>query len=211
MGKKFWIRFSFLVLVSAYCLTLLLTEYFTSTEYAQNFFTEIEGPVMFYGLNTTFTSFFLLATSLIFVLALVMERHQDYTPEYTKFFFSQFLIFLYIGLTDRFCFHQIFAFETPFVEALTYSIIFGVFLLTYLTWGLNFLKHPKISTNLFLSLLFFLFTAILDSLHLKQIPLATSLTGITKALSCIFIFLFAWDIVLLQIQQLKAKNTKGLL
>lgn len=211
MSKKFWIRFTFLSIVTAYCLGLVITEWLTSPQYVENFFTEIRGPVMLYGINTTFSSFFLLATSMMFVLALVMERNQDYTPEYTRFFFAQFIIFFYIGMNDRFYFHEIFALKTPIIEALTYSILFGILLLIYLTWGLNFLKHPKISSNLFLALLFFLFTAILDTLHTVAIPFHASLVGITKTLSCVFIFLFSWDIVFLQIQQLKTKNTKGLL
>jgi hypothetical protein len=66
------------VLLTVYSVVLMVIEWQTSQSYVRQFFTDIEGEVFFYAINTTFSVFLLWATALLFgvcLLCIHIERH----------------------------------------------------------------------------------------------------------------------------------------
>jgi len=77
ISRTFGLIFGF-ILLAVYSIVLIVIEWQTSQLYVRQFFTDIEGEVFFYAINTTFSVFLLWATALLFAVGLLcihIERH----------------------------------------------------------------------------------------------------------------------------------------
>ena len=95
--------FCALVVYSAY---LLFLEYTTSQETVDLYFTDIRGPVRFFAINTTLSTFFLWASALIHALNLSLSARFAAPARERAFWLSQVILFAYLGFDDRFSIHE---------------------------------------------------------------------------------------------------------
>lgn len=97
---------------------LLLIEWQAGAPAVRVFVSDIEGPSLFYAVNTTLTVTAAWATALMFAIAGAAIRHRF--PGDRRWFFcaSQTLIFLYLGFDDRFRIHEFISGYLPFRDSL---------------------------------------------------------------------------------------------
>lgn len=105
------LRTVILLLAFAYSIFLLCVEWQTSQEFVRHFMTDIEGPVPFYAINTTISTFLLWASALLFAVCLMCAEEANAAIKEKWFFLSQVLIFGFLGCDDRFRFHETLAGE----------------------------------------------------------------------------------------------------
>ncbi len=77
-----------------------------SQAYVRNYFTDISGPVRFYAVNTTLSTFLLFATALIFGVNIMCLDAGSGERGKRIFYVSQVLVFLYLGMDERFGLHE---------------------------------------------------------------------------------------------------------
>ncbi len=80
-----------LALLAVYSVVLIGVELNTSQDYVRNFFTDIDGPVPFYAVNTTLSVFFLWATALVFAICVACTHGLPDMDRIHWFFISQVL------------------------------------------------------------------------------------------------------------------------
>ena len=186
-----------------YSIVLLLIEWQTSQDVVRQFVTDIESDVPFYAINTTLSVFLLWATALIFGVCLVfvdkVKQRRDYL-----FNLSQVIMFAYLGFDDRFLIHETIGFGLGRNDA---YLILGLGLLEV---GLlvvigNLRQKPVVALRfLFAAAVFFAMMVVIDAKFPSQMVLRLSLEELTKLWAGICLALFAWEILLYHIAQLKA-------
>ncbi len=92
------------VILAAYSAMLMGIEFRTSQETVRPYFTDIEGDVLFYAVNTTLSSFLLAGTALLLVFAASVVRESEGKQQ--AFFLSQAMMFAFLAFDDRFLLHE---------------------------------------------------------------------------------------------------------
>ncbi len=182
-----------MALLGAYSVGLVVVELQTSQDFVRNFFTDIEGPVPFFAINTTLSVFLLWATALMFLASIACMDSRPEMASSRWFFFSQVLVFTYLGCDDRFKLHENLAWR---LETWDHYVLITVGLgEVALLWflGRRFLQGRA---RLFLILACLLFAVMLffDAVAPHFMPLRLSLEDLAKTWSSLFFFLFAWEI-----------------
>ena len=93
------------VLASLYSAVLIIAEALHSQDYVRPYYADIEGSVLFFAVNTTISTALLWACALIFGICLTLLEVES--TRRRIFYLSQVLVFAYLGLDDRFMFHEI--------------------------------------------------------------------------------------------------------
>ena len=96
------LRYVPLGLMVVYSLVLVTIELETSQAHVRHYFTDIEGPVRLYAINTTLSTFLLWASALIFCVVLRMIGGAPGHHKERLFCISQVVVFGYLGADDRF-------------------------------------------------------------------------------------------------------------
>lgn len=89
----------------AYSATLLLVEWNTSQDDVRHYFTDIEGEVLFHGINTTLSAFLLAGSALLLGFA-ALARQGHRLSRATLFLMAQAGLFLLLAFDDRFQLHE---------------------------------------------------------------------------------------------------------
>ena len=197
-----WIQVVFTIVLGIYSAVLLLFDIFVSQEYARNFFTDIEGPVKFYAINTTLSVFLLWATALIFVVNFLLIKDHNQQKTERNFYLSQVLIFGMLGFDDRFLVHEWFGTKLHIDDSLILLGIGLVQVIILATWGRMFLRKPYI-IYLGLGAISFLVMVIVDGLVPDKMAGRLALEDLAKTWGGAFLFLFAWQICIDKINILK--------
>jgi hypothetical protein len=92
--------------LAVYSAGLLAIEWSTSQDFVRNFFTDIEGPVPFYAVNTTLSVFLLWTAAVLFLVAAACTADDRGAARWRRFFLSQVCVFAFLGMDDRFKFHE---------------------------------------------------------------------------------------------------------
>lgn len=95
-----------LLVLTFYTALLLAVELRTSQDYVRHYFTDLEGPVAFWGVNTTVSVALIGGTGLLLLFAAAMLRHVPAALEARRLFLSQAAIFGFMAFDDRFQFHE---------------------------------------------------------------------------------------------------------
>jgi hypothetical protein len=192
-----------LVLLTIYSLVLLSIEFRTSQDYVRNYFTDIEGPVRFYAINTTFSVALLWGTALIFALCLFCL---DNTVEHRKtslFYRSQVFIFLLLGLDDRFLLHENIGWILNRNDAFILAGLGVLEVLFLFFWGNLDQQSKKMRSLLSMAALLFVAMVFIDQFLPSEMVLRLSLEDLSKVWSEAFLFLFALEFYIGHITQLK--------
>lgn len=190
--KRFWI-FSMALLV-VYTVALVVVELRTSQDFVRNFFTDIEGPVPFFAINTTLSVFLLLATALVFLISLAVTEARPENVVLRRFFWSQVFVFAFLGCDDRFKLHENLAFRLETEDHYSLIAIGVAEALLLFVLGRSFLRGRA---GLFLAAACVLFCVMLlfDAVVPHEMRLRLSLEDLAKTWSSLFFFLFSWEIL----------------
>ena len=198
-------RILLFLLIAVYSIALLVIEWQTSQDVVRQFVTDIEGDVPFYAINTTLSVFLLWATALIFGVCLLcidkVKQQRDYL-----FYLSQVIMFAYLGFDDRFLIHETVGLWLGRNDA--YLVLgLGLVEVGLLVWLGNLRQKPPAARYfLYAAAIFFAIMVVIDAKFPPQMVLRLSFEELTKLWAGICLTLFAWEILLQHIYQLKTKN-----
>ena len=191
--KKFSYSYICFLGLTAYCIVLIFLEIKVSQKFVRNFFTDIEGPVPFYAVNTTLSVFLLFATALMFAVCLVCLQPGKKNKAKVNFYRSQILLFGYLACDDRFLLHEKLGAMLGIQDAL---ILIGLGMLEIwliVTWG-NFSQwNQKTKNNIYKAAICFAVMVAIDSFLPREMIPRLSLEDLSKTWANTFIFLFSWS------------------
>lgn len=193
------------VFIGGYTIFLMLIEFRYSQQVVRQFFTDIKGDVPFYAINTSLCVFLLWATALLFAISIVCINDLAKNRKELFFYLSQIFIFGYLGCDDRFLFHENIANFLNIHDAL---ILLGIGLaeIVFLFMYGEIRKQPNfIKKDLIVAVFLFGIMIVIDAFLPSQLRLRLSVEDLAKLWADVFLFLFAWDICCLKINQLKAE------
>jgi hypothetical protein len=186
-----------------YSTTLFYIEGHTSQDYVRNFFTDIQGPVFFYAINTTLSVFLLWSTALVFAVCLLCIEPLK-APREKLFYLSQIGIFVYLGFDDRFMIHEHLSHWVKEIFILPSVGLLEIYFLV--TFGqLN--KQPRSALfYLFMGAIFTGIMFVIDFTMPSRQVLRLSAEDLSKSWGDFCLFLFAWEILKYKIEQLRDRN-----
>lgn len=124
------------IVLLVFSVVILSLEFNYGQDYVRHYLTDIEGPVLFFGLQTTITTILLVIISYNFALAFRYAKVTSEAPKHMRFFFlSQILVFMYLAVDERFMFHERIAYILGIHDALfLFSIAVGQLVVFLYFW-----------------------------------------------------------------------------
>jgi len=195
-----------LILMAIYSLIIIVLELKFGQAYIRHYMTDIEGPVRFYAINTSISVFLQWACALLFLLAITITEDWSGRGHDRLFYISQVLLFLYLGVDDRFRVHEPLGGIVGFNDAFILLII-GAGELAVLYFLGNLKQYPKkVTIYLLIAGVFFGAMVFIDGFVPSELVLRLSLEDLTKAWASFFLFLFAWEICRDNIKRLRTAS-----
>lgn len=188
------LSFIAIALLSVYSTVLIFLEIRVSQPFVRNFFTDIEGPVTFYAVNTSLSVFLQLAIALMFAASLVCIEGDDLCKTERYFYRSQILLFGFMACDDRFLFHEKIGARLGIEDAFV-LFFFGLLeVAVLLTWG-NFI-HRCASQQAYIlaAAACFALMIVIDGFLPREIVPRLSLEDLSKTWAVTLLFLCSWDI-----------------
>ena len=193
----------FLVL---YSILILFVEYRSGQEAVRYYLTDIQGPRPFYAINTSLSALFLALTSFAFLLSARCLVGDKFSEKRRVFYISQFLIFAYLAIDERFMFHEHMGSLIGINGDYTIISLGIVEAVIFFTLG-KFMELPK-QNKLYLAFAasFFLIMVINDRLIPATVFWRLSIEDLSKMWSGLFLCLFAWKTLLDHIDALRNRS-----
>ena len=190
----------------AYSATLLLIEWKTSQNYVRNFFTDIQGPVQFYAVNTTLSVFLLWSAALILGVCIVVAKTMPGFERRRRFYLAQALVFAYLGLDDRFMLHEWVGSQLNTKDHYLLMAVgaFNVLAIAFLADREEFAGLP--GRFFALAVGFSTVMLVIDAKFPGEMVLRLSLEDLSKTWGALFFFLFAWERMLGDIAKLRVSS-----
>jgi hypothetical protein len=190
----------------AYSATLLLIEWKTSQNYVRNFFTDIQGPVQFYAVNTTLSVFLLWSAALILGVCIVVAKTMPGFERRRRFYLAQALVFAYLGLDDRFMLHEWVGAQLNTQDHYLLMAVgaFNVLAIAFLADREAFAGLP--GRFFALAVGFSTVMLVIDAKFPGEMVLRLSLEDLSKTWGALFFFLFAWERMLGDIAKLRVSS-----
>jgi hypothetical protein len=191
--KKLY-SYLWLILLIIYSTVLMFVEIKTSQDFVRNFFTDIQGDVPFYAINTTLTVFLLWATSLMFQVNLALSPIEKINASQVNFYRSQACFFCYLGFDERLLIHERIGYFLGINDALVILSLGVIELIFIAGWG-NYQKW-SIATRAYLlkAAICFSLMVVMDGAFPQDMVLRLSLEDLAKTWANVFLFLFSWSI-----------------
>ncbi|OQW93951.1 MAG: hypothetical protein BWK79_08415 [Beggiatoa sp. IS2] len=199
--------FSLLIL---YTLTLLFIEWKFSQDVVRHFFSDIQGVVLhynvqtpFYGINTSLSVFCLWSVALLFgVCLLCIDREKDRRAYI--FYLSQVFIFAYLGMDDRLMVHEHLGNLLKVND--TYILLTVGFIEIGCLIGFgNVCQMPaKARRALYTAALLFAVMTVVDAKFPSHLLFRLSAEDLSKLWSDVYLVLFAWEILKYHLNELKS-------
>jgi hypothetical protein len=190
------------LIVFIYSLMLMWIEW----QYAQNglrpYVTDIQGGVFWYGIHTTLNMALLWGTALLYLVSLqCIQPNQE--SKFVYFAISQVILFAYLGLDDRFMLHE---YQGEILGRNDAYILLGLGVLQLyflVRWGELHQKPPIALLYLGLGAILFAVMIYIDARLPARMEFRLALEEISKFWATLFLFLFAWEVLMQKIQVLK--------
>ena len=198
------VKLGLMTFVGGYTLVLLGVEYRWGQDYVRNYFTDITGPVRFWGVNTTLSNFVLWAIALLFFVCWLWARENKEDLKKQLFYGLQVLIFAYLGADERFMLHEWLGDLFNSNDAWFLLAVGAVEL-----WALFFLgdvlnQTRRVKGYLFVAAALFGVMVFFDVFVPHRMVLRLSIEDLAKLWSDVFLLLFAWEIFKQQVRRLVA-------
>lgn len=181
------------LLLAIYSAALIGVELRTSQDHVRHYFTDIEGPVALYGINTTVSTFLLWSCALLFSIRLLMLEAGSGRSRQKAFCGSQILIFAYLGFDDRFVVHERLSGWLGVHDVWILAGIAALEAACLLLMGELGRRSRAALSYLVLAAIAFLAMAAIDALVPSELSLRLSFEDLCKVWAAFFLFLFAWE------------------
>ena len=197
------LRLLLLALMAFYSLVLIVIELKKSQDHVRHYFTDIEGPVRLFAINTTLSVFLLWASALIFCVVLRVIQGIPGQERERWFCLTQIAVFGYLGADDRFMLHERLSDVVPLHDTLILLIV-GMFEAAALAlWGDLPRRSGRARLYLVLAAILFLVMEAIDAFVPAELTLRLSFEDLTKVWAVFFLFLFSWEILDAHLSKLK--------
>jgi len=195
-----------MILLSIYSFIIIALELKFGQAYIRHYMTDIEGPVRFFAINTSISVFLLWSCAVLFLLIISITENWTNRGHDRLFYISQVLLFLYLGVDDRFKVHEPLGGIVGFNDAFVLLII-GAGELAVLYFLGNLKQYPKkVLLYLFVAGAFFGAMVFIDGFVQSELVLRLSLEDLTKTWASFFLFMFAWEICRDNIRRLRVAS-----
>lgn len=192
-------------LLTAYSLALLYAEFMFSQDFVRKYFAEIRGPTRLYAINTTLSTFLLWATALVFGVSIMCMEGKTPKKKEMIFYISQVLLFIYLGLDDRLRLHELIGGDLGINDAFI-ILGFGILEIGLIVFLGDLGKRPRrVRIYLYVAAILFGVMVFVDAFLPRHMILRLSCEDLSKMWADVFLFLFAWEICLNHIAQLKQR------
>lgn len=193
------------VLLIVYTLCLVYAELRYSQDFARNFFSDIYGPTIFFGINTTLSASLLWCIALVFGISGMFLERKPGQRRTRVFYVSQVLMFCYLGVDDRFRLHEWVDQHVPHGEALV--LVGAAIVEAYLVIFVGDLRKWSKRTRLYLGIGAVLSGVMMfiDLLLPTDWVLRLSCEDLSKVWAEVFLFMFALEILRAHIDELKSR------
>ncbi len=199
------LRLAALILMAVYSLTLVVLELKTSQDHVRHYFTDIEGPVRLFAINTTLSTFLLWACALIFAVALRVIQGRPGQGRERWFCASQIAIFGYLGADDRFLLHERLSDVVPLHDTLILVLVGVGEVVALALWGDLAGRSRRARLYLCLAAVLFMVMAAIDAFAPSELTLRLSFEDLSKVWATLFLFLFAWEVLDAHLAELKGR------
>jgi len=179
--------------LAVYTAFLVIVELSTSQDFVRHFFTDIEGPVPFFAVNTTLSVFLLWSTALLFLVCFAILGEGVVPLRVRWFYASQVAVFAFLGFDDRFKVHERLGewFDMGDHYVLVAVAVAQCGFLTIL--GGRTVLHGAALKCLGLASVLFALMLVVDARFPHDLTLRLSLEDLAKTWACLFFLLFAWS------------------
>jgi hypothetical protein len=190
-------------IVILYSLSLLWIEWQFSQSGVRLYVTDIKGDVFLYAINTTLNMSLLWGTALLFLVSLqCIDKYKE--KMFFYFALSQIVLFVYLGFDERFLIHELAGRILEVNDAYLLLLIGCAEAVILVVIGQLSQKSPKTLLFLGLASVLFLIMILIDAKFPAKMQFRLSFEELTKLWASLFLFLFAWEILIQKIQALKS-------
>ncbi|MCW5518103.1 hypothetical protein [Muriicola sp. Z0-33] len=190
MLKKTSFKIGILLLI-IYSFFIIYNEFLFGQLHVRQYLTDIKGDVILFGINTTFTTIFLVLIAYNFFLCTVNYKKSEKSD--LPFFVFQTALFLYLAIDERFMIHESLGYHLGFKDAfLLVSIGLFELIILYYYKELNWKKTVK-SYALYLGGLFFGIMILIDTFGAKNGILRLSFEDLSKTWAIFFLFIYSFE------------------
>ncbi|MET0376091.1 MAG: hypothetical protein ABW128_17775 [Rhizorhabdus sp.] len=172
-------------------MTMLAIEAQTSQVYVRNYFTDIEGPVVFYAVNTTLSSGLLYTTFLLLAFSVLADPAR--WDGQATLFLTQALFCLYLAIDDRFKFHErltdLTGVNDPYIMAGISLAVLGAYLIMWRPWMFTW----PMAVALTAAAGFFFVMLVFDALMPHDMFMRLSIEDLSKTWSAFMFAFLAWE------------------
>lgn len=201
------VKYSLVLLLAAYSLTLATVELCTDQDYVRNFFTDITGPVKLYAANTSLSVFFLWGTALLFAVCFAHASREGAPRSHCWFYLSQCVVFGYLGCDDRFQIHETIGYWLDVGDHYWLGAVAVGEVLLLAILGRQGVPTRRAWWLLGIASLLFCLMTVFDALVPHDMVLRLSIEDLAKLWSCLFFLLFAWETLLARITPTRGEPT----
>ncbi len=178
--------------LAIYSLVMLAIEANTSQAYVRNYFSDIEGEAPFYGINTSISVFFLWATALLFIISHCYLEKSEQNRTRGRFYLSQIVFFIYLGLDDRFKIHEGIGWRMDIADHYILMVAGIGQLLALVLWGRSTLEERSTFRYLCLGCVLSVAMLAIDMLAPEMMFMRLSIEDLCKTWAAFFFFLYGW-------------------
>jgi len=190
-------------IVILYSLSLLWIEWQFSQSGIRLYVTDIKGDVFLYAIHTTLNMSLLWGTALLFLVSLqCIDKYKEKLFFY--FALSQIVLFVYLGFDERFLIHELVGRVLGINDAYFLLLIACTEAVILAFFGQLSQKSAKTLLFLGLASILFLIMILIDAKFPAKMQFRLSFEELTKLWASLFLFLFAWEILIQKIQTLKS-------
>ncbi|AKJ64867.1 hypothetical protein [Kiritimatiella glycovorans] len=179
-----------------YTVALFAVEKFTSFETVYHFMTDIKGPVPYYAINTSLSTFFLGAASLLFLFQWSATPRSGRRDRRALFALGQCYLFAFLALDDRLMAHEHFAWITGIHEIFWFgSAALAEAALVLLLADVA--KWPRRAVHCFVGAVGAFGIMMLTDLFVPRMLLwRICFEDLAKLWAAALLFMFAWELTL---------------
>ena len=186
-------RFGFLLL-TVYSVIIIMLEMQFGQTYVRQYLSDIEGDVVFFAVNTTLTTVFLVLIAYNFILCLIFhgkEKRMD--QKLFLFLVCQSLLFLFLAMDERFMIHERIGYYLGFNDAYLLASI-GIFELALLFSFEQLRWQRTLKTYaLYLGGFFFGIMILIDAFGATNAVLRLSFEDLAKTWAIFFLFIYSFE------------------
>ena len=194
-----------IVLLGLYSICIIAIELSSGQPEVRHYLTDIRGPVLLYGLNTSLTTILLILTAYNFWLGWKRNNSKEiYGFDDRNYFLLQSLIFIYLALDERFMIHERAAFVLGIHDA--FPLIGVAVVELFVLWKFQALNPDKPGRRLiYISATLFALMMLIDAFGGSDRVLRLSLEDLTKLWAIFCLFLYSWRVLNFNGEDAKSK------